>query len=106
IKSAVGKLRQNSYAAIVVGDFRDKAGHYRNFVSDTITAFLAAGCKLYNEAILITAVGSLPIRITKQFNSGRKMGKTHQNVLIFIKGDWRKATEKLEVLDEIQSNGI
>lgn len=40
-----------------------------------------------NEAILVTAVGSLPIRITKQFVSGRKLGKTHQNILIFFKGD-------------------
>ena len=48
---------------------------------------------LYNEAILVTAVGSLPIRVGKQFSSGRKLGKTHQNVLVFVKGDPRKATQ-------------
>ena len=47
---------------------------------------------LYNEAILVTAVGSLPIRVGRQFSAGRKLGKTHQNVLVFVKGDWRKAT--------------
>ena len=47
---------------------------------------------LYNEAILVTAVGSLPIRVGKQFSSGRKLGQTHQNVLVFVKGDPRKAT--------------
>jgi hypothetical protein len=42
---------------------------------------------LYNEAVLVTAVGSLPIRVSKQFGGYRKLGKTHQNVLVFYKGD-------------------
>lgn len=87
------RLANNRFACFVVGDIRDKAGMYRNFVSDTISAWQDAGLKLYNEAILVTAVGSLPIRVGKQFESGRKLGKTHQNVLVFIKGDPRKAVE-------------
>ena len=47
---------------------------------------------LYNEAVLVTAVGSLPVRVSRQFEIGRKLGKTHQNVLVFCKGDPRKAT--------------
>jgi hypothetical protein len=85
-------LADHRFACFVVGDVRDKRGIYRNFVSETIRAFTDAGCALYNEAILITSVGSLPIRVGKQFTSGRKLGKTHQNVLIFCKGDPRKAT--------------
>jgi len=42
---------------------------------------------------LVTSVGSLPIRVGRQFASGRKLGKTHQNVLVFVKGDGKKATE-------------
>ena len=45
----------------------------------------------YNDAVLVTSVGSLPIRSGKIFQAGRKLGKTHQNVLVFVKGDWRKA---------------
>lgn len=41
----------------------------------------------------MTAVGSLPIRAGKQFSSGRKLGKTHQNVLVFVKGNPRKAAD-------------
>ncbi len=52
-----------------------------------------AGAALYNEAILVTAVASLPMRAGKQFAVSRKLGKTHQNVLVFCKGDPRKATE-------------
>ena len=79
------RLKRDRFACIVVGDFRDKQGFLHNFVSDTADAFLATGLKLYNEIILVTAVGSLPIRITKQFEAGRKIGKTHQNVLVFKK---------------------
>jgi DNA modification methylase len=93
IKAACAKLKPNRFAAIVVGDVRGKDGCYYNFPGDTINAFVQAGLKLYNEAILITAIGSLPIRITRQFEAGRKLGKTHQNVYIFVKGDPKKAAD-------------
>ncbi len=96
INAACAKLRANRFAAFVVGDIRDKRGIYRNFVSDTASAFLAAGMELYNEAILVTAVGSLPIRVGKQFAAGRKLGKTHQNILVFVKGNPRKAADACE----------
>lgn len=92
IAAAVSKLRPDRFACCVIGDFRDSKGFYRNFVSDTIAAFVDAGAGLYNEAILITAAGSLPIRAGKQFVASRKLGKTHQNCLVFCKGDPRKAT--------------
>jgi len=87
IAAAVARLKPNRFAVFVIGDFRDEKGFYRNFVSDTISAFQDAGAALYNEIILVTAVGSLPIRAGKQFESGRKSGKTHQNVLVFCKGE-------------------
>jgi hypothetical protein len=77
----------------VVGDVRDPPGIYRDFVGETVQAFRDAGLQLYNEAILVTAVGSLPVRAGKQFAATRKLGKTHQNVLVFVKGDPRRATE-------------
>jgi DNA modification methylase len=95
IAQAVGLLKPDRFACFVVGDIRDKKGFYCNFVSDTTNAFQDAGAMLYNEAVLITAVGSLPIRVGKQFEAGRKLGKTHQNVLVFCKGDPRKATEAI-----------
>ena len=51
--------------------------------------------RLYNEAVLITAVGSLPIRIGKQFGRYRKLGKTHQNVLVFYNGEPKAIPEVL-----------
>ncbi len=85
----------------MVGDFRDKAGHYRNFPGETIAAFEAAGLHLYNEAILITSVGSLPIRTSRIFPVGRKLGKSHQNVLVFCKGDPKRAAQACGPLGEV-----
>ena len=96
IAASVAKLKPDRFACFVVGDYRCKKGFYRNFVGETVAAFEAAGARFYNEAILVTAVGSLPIRITKQFKSGRKLGKTHQNILVFCKGDPKKATQAIE----------
>jgi hypothetical protein len=96
IAASAGRLRQDRFAGIVVGDFRDRRGHYRNFVGDTVSAFAAAGLPLYNEAILVTQVGSLPVRVGRQWAAGRKLGKTHQQFLVFVKGDWRKAAAACE----------
>lgn len=106
IAKSCALLKDNRFACFVVGDIRDKKGFYRNFPGITIQAFLDAGLKLYNEAILVTSVGSLPIRVGRQFEKGRKLGKTHQNVLIFIKGDPKKATQDcgeitIELPDEL-----
>ena len=95
IREACALLAPDSFACFVVGDVRDKAGNYYGFPWHTIEAFQAAGLQLYNEAVLVTAVGSLPIRVNKSFTSGRKLGKTHQNVLVFLKGNAKKAVAKL-----------
>lgn len=89
ICQSVSRLKPNRFAAFVVGEVRDKGhgGAYHNFVADTIAAFQNAGCIYYNEMILVTAVGTLPIRVGKHFAKARKIGKTHQNVLVFFKGD-------------------
>jgi len=93
IAKACAQLKDDRFACFVVGDVRDKKGNYYNFVGDTVEAFKAAGLHYYNEAILVTSVGSLPIRAGRQFEAGRKLGKTHQNVLVFVKGDGKKATQ-------------
>lgn len=95
ILRSVQRMKPDTFACFVVGDFRDKRGFYRDFVSTTISLFRDAGAELYNEAILVTAVGSASMRVTKQFEAGRKFAKTHQNVLVFCKGDWRKAAKAI-----------
>jgi DNA modification methylase len=92
IKASCELLKNDRFAVFVVGDVRDRNGFYVNFPGHTIDAFEAAGLRLYNDAVLVTEVGSLPIRAGKQFVASRKLGKTHQQVYVFAKGDPRKAT--------------
>lgn len=99
IAEACKLLKDDRFACFVVGDVRGKDGAYYNFVGDTVEAFKAAGLAYYNEAILVTMVGSLPIRAGKQFAATRKLGKTHQNVLVFVKGNAKKATEACGICD-------
>jgi hypothetical protein len=87
IADCVSMLKDDRFACFVVGDIRDNKGFYRNFPADTISAFQDAGMTLYNEAILVTMVGTASLRTSHQFPIGRKLGKTHQNVLVFYKGD-------------------
>ncbi len=112
VAEAAQLLRPNRFACFVVGEVRSKdGGGYYGFVPDTVEAFRRAGLTYYNEAILVTAAGSLPIRAGKQFETTRKVGKTHQNVLIFVKGDARAATAAVGPvefggLDEADDDGL
>ena len=99
IAKACNLLRENRFACFVVGDIRSKAGQYRNFVGDTVVAFRDAGLELWNDAILVTAIGSLPIRAGRPFEGSRKLAKTHQNVLVFVKGDAKAATEAVGAVE-------
>lgn len=92
---AVAKLADDRFAAVVIGDARGKDGFYYNLPGITVESMEAAGARYYNEAILVTPAGSLPIRAGKQFSASRKLGKTHQNVLVFCKGDPKAAAARL-----------
>jgi hypothetical protein len=108
VAGALAQLRADRFACFVVGDIRAPDGTYRGFVADTQRAFADAGARLYNEGVLVTPVGSLPIRTSKQFTGSRKLGKTHQNVLVFCKGDPIKATKacgKVDVADPAEGFG-
>lgn len=102
IANAAQVLKPDRFAVIVYGDVRDKQGVYRNMVSSMIGHATAAGLNYYNEAILVTPVGTAAIRARQTFAS-RKMVKTHQNVLVFYKGDPTKVKAHhlpVEISDE------
>jgi hypothetical protein len=94
IAHACARLAQDALACWVIGDVRDKDGWFRGLTMDTVRAFEDAGMRLYNDAILITPAGSLPMRVRRQFEKSRKLGKTHQYVLVFGKGDPAKVAAR------------
>ena len=103
IKQGVECLKNDRFACFVVGDVRDqKTGFYRDLIGVTIQAFEDAHCSLYNEMILLEPAGTAAMRASRIFNGGRKVCKTHQNVLVFYKGDPKNITDnykEVEVLD-------
>ena len=99
ISKAVARLKQNSFAAYVIGEVRSRTGEYYGFIPDTIRAFEDAGMKFYNEAILVTCAATLSLRAAKPFEATRKLGKTHQNVLVFTKGDPAEAKRAMKEFD-------
>lgn len=80
------KLKENRFAVFIVGDVRDKQGFYRDFIGETKKAFKDSGLYLYNDIIYREAGGTHALRAANQFNSFRKVVKTHQNILVFYKG--------------------
>ena len=86
------RLKQDRFAAWVISDVRDKrTGFYRGLVLNTIDAFAAAGLPLYNDLITIDPIGSGALLAGGQFEGGRKVRRMHQHVLVFVKGDPKRA---------------
>lgn len=97
IRLACDKLRDNRFACYVVANYRDKkTGQMRDLVGDTNRCFAAAGLELYNEVILLNSVGTGAMRANTSFVRGaRKVVKTHQNILVYVKGDPKVAAEDI-----------
>lgn len=93
IKAACDKLKDNRFAAWVISDVRDKKGLYRGLVLNTIDAFAASGLALYNDIVTLDPVGSGAMLAGRQFEAGRKVRRMHQHMLVFVKGDPKKASQ-------------
>jgi DNA modification methylase len=88
IKKSCELLKENRFACFVVSEIRNRdSGEYRNFVGLTNEYFIEAGLRLWNEIILMNTAGSVPMRVTQQFSKTRKIGRIHQNILVFFKGN-------------------
>jgi hypothetical protein len=99
IAKAVSRLRDDSFAVFVVGEARAKScgGKYYGLVPDTINAFETAGLHYYNEMILVTQIAAKALTVAEGFVKSRKIGKIHQNILLFVKGDPVKAARKCKI---------
>ena len=91
IRDSLSYLRRDRFAAWVISDVRDKRGNYRGLVAETVRAFQDAGAHLHNDAVLLEMVGSAAIRAPRTFEATRRVIRTHQHLLVFVKGDAKKA---------------
>lgn len=97
IATAASYLRPNRFAAWVIGEVRERGGNGAcvGLVPDTIQAFRDAGMQLYNDHIILHPVGTTAMRAPRAFDATRKAGRTHEYLLIFVKGDVRQAVRWL-----------
>lgn len=104
--NAVKCLKNNRFAVVVAGDVRNKKnGAYYDFLGDIKQTFTRNGLILYNEMVLIDPVGTAAIRAARYMDT-RKVAKTHQNVLVFYKGDTKVIKDEYPTLnfDEVINN--
>jgi len=98
IEKAILRLNNNRFAVFVVSEIRGENGGYKGLVPFTIQSFVNGGARYYNEMILVNVAGSLPVRIAGQF-AYRKIGRTHQNILVFYKGDMEQIPKYFKDID-------
>lgn len=106
LRKTAACLKDNSFFVIVVSEVREECrgiekSNFVGLVPDTIH-ILRDECSLhyYNEIIVMNNIGSLPIRAPKYFDQSRKIGRMHQNCLVFYKGDLKAIEEKFGTLQE------
>jgi len=98
-------LKNERFAAVVIGEVRHKTtGCYIGLVPKIIDIMERAGFLYYNEMILQTPVGNLMMRAGRYMNQNRKIGKQHQNVLIFYKGNPKNISKHFNKIKDGSEN--
>jgi len=103
IRKSFNKLKENRFFIIVVTEIRDrtttgnyKIGKYKGFVPSTIRIAEECGFHYYNDVVLINPSQQSGRMSNVYFNRNRKVASTHQNVLMFVKGNPDLATEDIQ----------
>ena len=92
ISKSCKMLKEDSFACFVVGNCRNKDGFMMDLVGETVKAFEKAGLKFYNDIVLRNMYGTAMLRASNTMKN-KKVVKVHQNVLVFVKGDPKKAAK-------------
>jgi DNA modification methylase len=98
IRKSCEHLKEDRFAVFVVSEVREKQEFYYGFISDTIQAFKNVGCFFYNDIVLVNMIGRTAMTCVKGMRK-RKVGKQHQNVLVFYKGNPKNIKSNFPELD-------
>ena len=89
-------LADDSFATFLVGSVRDGYGALRDMRSMMVREAERVGFVLGNDAVYLPPLGSVAMSSGRAFRRGRALGRVHQDVLVFVKGDRRRAADKCE----------
>ncbi|MFF1284285.1 ParB N-terminal domain-containing protein [Streptomyces sp. NPDC058299] len=99
IAGAARALRPDRFAVFVVGDARDTKGALHDLRGSTIRAATAASLVYASGAVLVYAAGSAAVMAGRTFTATRGMGRIHQDVLVFCKGNRSLAAQACGEVD-------
>lgn len=106
-RKGIRYLRDNRFVVVVVGNFRDKrTGELYDLAGDTVRVMKEIGLRFYNDIIYIQSQATLPIRVRRFFKKHRKIGRTHQYVLVFWKGDLDKIVDLGEIGEKYEVKSL
>ncbi|MCX5066642.1 pyridoxal-phosphate dependent enzyme [Micromonospora lupini] len=86
LSAATDRMRPDAFAAIVTGPVRDAKGYILDLPTDTTRIMEDLGWRLYQDAVLVTAVSTAAIRAARGFVL-RKLTRTHQAVAVYHRGN-------------------
>jgi DNA modification methylase len=96
---AMNCLKDDRFAIVVMSNVRAKDGAYYDICGDITRIMQGCGLVLYNDIVLLNSIGTVAIRAGRFFNSGRKVGRCHQQVLVYYKGNIKNIKSNFEPLD-------
>ena len=100
LRKSIKCLKDNRFACIIIGDIRGNDDSYYDLPGDIIRTFRESGMVLYNKAVLVDMAGTLPVRVGRYMDS-RKLGKQHQDILVFYKGNPKDIKQHFDRIKDI-----
>lgn len=99
IRLSLELLPADALAVVLVREVRDqKTGFARNMIFNTHANFMGCGAELYNEFSYLGGLDGIPANAEQRWIGSRKTVSVHENLLVFCKGSWKKAVERLQEL--------
>ena len=98
LTGAVRCLKPNRFAVVVMSNVRGADGFYLDICQEIKAIMADAGARLYNEIVLVNAVGSGAVRASRIFRT-RKVVRLHQEVLVFYKGNPKEIQKHFPVIE-------
>lgn len=84
-------LREDRWCVIVAGDARTTSGRLRDMRGAVIRAASRAGLAYTSGAVYVPPIGALRIMAGRAMETRRTLGRAHQDLLVFCKGDRGRA---------------
>lgn len=93
VKNIVNSIRRFGWQqdVVITSDKVLVIGHGRRLAAN--------GLQLYNDLVLVEPIGTAAIRAPGQFKQWRKVVKTHQNILVFYKGNMQAIKENFREIE-------